>query len=333
MFEWFGELTADNLWLKEWLALVSAVVPVYAVIAVGAGARRVNWLTHEADESMLKLVLRVLLPCFILDVLIGNQRVLVLGDMWLPPLVGLGTLALGYMLCIVLVRLLHRHMGLMDVIQQRTFSFATGTYNWGYIPIPLVMMKYDNDTLGVLIVHNLGVEIGLWSLGLIVLSGGMKAGWWKHIINPPLISILLALVINMTGAHAYVPTFIRTIFHMLGICSIPMGLILVGAIMADHFDKDSLRQGKSTTAWGCILRLGAIPALFMTLAWFAPLPEDLRIVVVIQAAMPAAAFPIVMSKHYNGDPPTALRVVLGTSLLSLLTIPLALSLATHLELL
>jgi len=32
-------------------------------------------------------------------------------------------------------------------------------------------------------------------------------------------------------------------------------------------------------------------------------------------------FPIVMSRHYRGDPPTALRVVLGTSVAGLLTIP------------
>ena len=41
-----------------------------------------------------------------------------------------------------------------------------------------------------------------------------------------------------------------------------------------------------------------------------------------QAAMSAAVFPIVMAKHYGGDPATALRVVLGTSLVGLVTIPL-----------
>ena len=61
---------------------------------------------------------------------------------------------------------------------------------------------------------------------------------------------------------------------------------------------------------------------FILLARYLPASVELKRVIVLQAAMPAAVFPIVMSRHYGGHPPTALRVVIGTSLLSLLTIPL-----------
>jgi predicted permease len=46
--------------------------------------------------------------------------------------------------------------------------------------------------------------------------------------------------------------------------------------------------------------------------------------------MPSAVFPIVLTKHYAGDPPTAMRVVIGTSVAGLLTIPLWLSFGLHL---
>jgi predicted permease len=44
-------------------------------------------------------------------------------------------------------------------------------------------------------------------------------------------------------------------------------------------------------------------------------------VLLIQAAMPAATFPIVMTRLYEQDVQTAWVVVVATSLLSLLTIP------------
>jgi hypothetical protein len=44
-------------------------------------------------------------------------------------------------------------------------------------------------------------------------------------------------------------------------------------------------------------------------------------VIVIQAAMTSAVFPIVMSRHYGGDPATAVRAVVSTSVLGLVTIP------------
>jgi malate permease and related proteins len=49
-------------------------------------------------------------------------------------------------------------------------------------------------------------------------------------------------------------------------------------------------------------------------------------VLVLQSAMPAAVFPIIMARHYGGDPATALRVVIGTTAASFVTIPLVLKL-------
>ena len=54
----------------------------------------------------------------------------------------------------------------------------------------------------------------------------------------------------------------------------------------------------------------------------APFPIELRHVIVIQAAMPCALIPVLLAKHYGGEPALALRIILVTSLLGLLTIPL-----------
>ncbi len=62
--------------------------------------------------------------------------------------------------------------------------------------------------------------------------------------------------------------------------------------------------------------------LFLLAAKFLPASVELKRVMVLEAAMPAAVFPIVMARHYQGDPATAMRVVLGTSVVSLATIPL-----------
>ena len=39
-------------------------------------------------------------------------------------------------------------------------------------------------------------------------------------------------------------------------------------------------------------------------------------------ALSGGVFPIVLARHFDGSPEVALKVVLGTTLLSLLTIPL-----------
>jgi predicted permease len=44
-------------------------------------------------------------------------------------------------------------------------------------------------------------------------------------------------------------------------------------------------------------------------------------VILIQAAMPAAVIPVIIAKHYGGDPGAAMRIVLVTSIAGLVTIP------------
>ena len=46
--------------LPGYWTLLALVMPVFAVIAAGAGARRLAWLKPEADESLLKLVVNFL---------------------------------------------------------------------------------------------------------------------------------------------------------------------------------------------------------------------------------------------------------------------------------
>ena len=62
--------------------------------------------------------------------------------------------------------------------------------------------------------------------------------------------------------------------------------------------------------------------VMLGLARVLPCSVELKRVLVVQAAMPAGVFPIVLSRLYGGDPATAVRIVAGTTLLSLVTIPL-----------
>ena len=63
---------------------------------------------------------------------------------------------------------------------RRTFVFSVGIHNYGYLAIPLVSLLFggagsDNPTLGVLFIHNVGVEMAFWTLGVMVISGGWDA--------------------------------------------------------------------------------------------------------------------------------------------------------------
>ena len=304
--------------MNEFSTVLKAVIPIFSIALVGLFIRKLNWLTEEADHSLLRVNINLLLPCLILDSTLGNPALSRLSNLLLAPVVGIGTLLVGVGIAIA-ARPFH---GLVERKPVRTFGLSVGMYNYGYIPIPLSILLFDKQTTGVLLVHNVGVETALWTFGVMLMTGGSLGKDWRKIINGPLIAILLAIILNWLQWQDRLPETVRIAIHWLGECAIPMALILIGAIVADHLSEFHSASGWRVIGTALLLRLGLLPILFLLLAKYLPCSLELKRVIVLQAAMPAAVFPIIMARHYGGDPPTALRVVMSTSAASILTIPL-----------
>lgn len=304
--------------MSEFQTVLAAVLPVFTIAGLGFLIRRVGWLTAEADASLLRVLINVLVPCFFLDSILGNVALRQVSNILLPPLVGFGTVAGGTLISFWLRKL----SGLKTPSERRTFAFLTGTYNYGYVPIPLALSLFNRETAGVLIVHNLGVDIALWTIGLTMLGGLKLKDAWKKLINPPLITIVIGLSLNLGGAAPHMPDFMMTTFKAIGACAIPIGIILIGATVADLLPEFHAGSGARVMTLSSVLRLGIFPILFLLLAKFGPFSIELKRVILLQAAMPSAVFPIIMAKHYGGDTSTALRIAIVTSVISLLTIPL-----------
>ena len=301
----------------QYWSLLGGVAPVFIIIAVGFAIRRLGWLTAEADKSLVRLTINLLYPCLIFDSILGNSALNNIGSVLLAPSIGMATIVIGLTLCVLAVRLLP-----LDERQARTFAFTVGIYNYSYIPVPLVQKFFDKETMGVLFAFNLGVEIAFWTAGIYVLTrASAQTSGWKRILNAPVFAIVISLVLNFCRAHEWLPSFIITPVHMLGQSCVPVALLLTGATLADLLLQNSPRAPGVAAMGGCALRLLILPVIFLLIARFLPGPVELKRIIVVQAAMPAAMLPLVLARHYGGDPETAMQVVLWTTIAGLLTIP------------
>ena len=172
-----------------------------------------------------------------------------------------------------------------------------------------------------LFTHNLGVEIAFWTVGIGILTGASLRKGWTKIFNPPVFAIIGSLTLNAFHGIHWMPGFILKAAHMTGQSAVPLALILTGATLADLVRNTWPRLSGPVPVGAVVLRLALLPVLSLLLAKFLPCSTELKRIIVIQAAMPAAMLPIVLSKHLGGDADTALQVVISTSLLGFLTIP------------
>lgn len=304
--------------METFLQVLFAAIPVYLIITAGIGVRLRGILTAEADASLLRLLVNLLAPCLILDSLIGNTFATQPVNLIMGPLLGYGTVAIGIAMAWGAARMLR-----LPDISRRTYAFAVGLYNYGYIPIPLVLALFGRETLGVLFLFNIGTEISIWTLGVMVLRGGSWREGWKRIQWAPVIAVVLGVSINLTGTDVYVPDVVLRTFEMLGACAIPLGLLLIGATACDLRGDISLAPRWPEVSVGVLLRMILLPGFFVALALLPFLSPALQCVLIVQAAMPAAMLPIVLAKMEKGDVPLALSLVIVTSVLSFVTIPLA----------
>jgi predicted permease len=305
--------------------ILLSTIPVFIVVAIGYLIRRLKVVTDESESSMMRLVINVLYPCFILSNVPGNKSLQSPSVVVTTIAVGAGLILGAFLLCYLVGRALKitKEQGL------NTFCVATAIQNYGFIPIPLIQgifpKEQSDQILGVLFVHSLGVEIALWTVGIMILSGS-SSGSWKRLLNGPTIAIAIGLFLNFTGLFQYIPEVINRSTDMLGLCAIPVSLILVGASLGGVLERERWENDWRVMTASSVLRFAILPIVFIGVVSMMTFSPELQTVLLVQAAMPTAIFPIVLAKHFGGLPKVAVQVCLTTSLLSLILTPVWLKL-------
>lgn len=307
--------------MADLLPIFSRVMGVFLVMGVGAFARRRDWLTRDADASLARLTAHVLLPAFFVDRILTGQPFESLAVAWVPPVIGLATTVCGLLLAFFLAQRIGPRFGLHSDASQRAFALSAGICNYGYIPLPLAQYFYPESEVS-LILHNIGVDLALWSVGVWIIAGGKESSTRRALLSPPMIAVVVSIAVKQLGWQSLVPPPVMQMTRALGDCTIPLGLVLSGAIIVDFISQVRWRSGVGTVLAACGYRLLLMPVVMLAVASLLPLSLDVRQVIVLQAAMPAAVFPIVLARLYDKDTTTALRVILSTGLAGIITIPL-----------
>lgn len=315
--------------------MTEALVVVSTLILVGVLVKKSKVLSDEADRGLLTLVINVLLPCFIFSKVVGNESVKDPQNMLYAPLAGFLGVAVPIFLCLFLARYVFKLKAFKDETTQRTFAFATGLQNYGYIAIPVIDKVFGGDLLGMMVLHNMGVELAIWSIGITVLSGELNRSSWKRLINGPFIAVILSLFLNVSGGDQLVPAALADVIAQIGAAFIPLGVILVGTTVftlchKSNFFSKTFKEGMGIVLLGNLLRSGIIPLIIIGMAMIFPYSLELQKVIIIEAAMPAAFSTIIYSKHYHGKPEVALQISMTSLAVGIILLPVWVSIGKSL---
>jgi len=244
------------------LTIFAALVPVFLLIVLGFGLRRLMLTQDAAWTGLEQLVYYVLFPALLIDSLARS-------DLASVPIAGVGgALMLSVLimsaLCLLLRPLLASRLG----IDSRSFtSVFQGANRWQtFVALSVADAMWGNRGITLASVAMVAMIPMLNTFCVAVLAryaSPQRLSWPAVFLaiakNPLIIACIIGLIINLT--HLPYPSPVHAFMDSLGRCSLATGLLVVGAGL--HFE--GLRRSGSAAALTVVLKLAVMPLIAITL--------------------------------------------------------------------
>lgn len=306
-----------------------STIPIFIFFAIGYRLRSQGSIAPEHDGPIMQLAMDIGYPCLIFYnimkymVIEANPTVSSVSFSLQALACGFLELLVGVCVAWGVAKMLRLRIG----TGLRTFSLTAGVQNYAFYAIPIIQMLFSapgDPTMGVLFVHNMGCELFVWSLGVILVCGGATGLRVGMLLRGPLLAVCISLALAWSGLGSYVaqPPVMKAA-EMIGNVATPVCLILFGCSMYD-LSRHFTWQPRMLIS-GVLARLVLVPAIVLLLAWALPVDPLIKRIMVIQSAIPSAVVPVILAKRFGGVPEVGTQILLATTAVSFVTLPLWLS--------
>lgn len=299
-----------------------AVTQIFLLGTIGYLLVKRNILGQNGLASLSRLVIEVTLPILIFCQLVRDFSFSLYPNWWVFPLLGLAITFLGLLIGFLFVGFIR---GFQNKLQ---FLSLVAFQNSGYLPLTLVaalLPKEKADTMFIyLFLFLLGFNLVMWSLGVHLLSfTRTKRFELGSLFSPPVIATTFSLLFIFLGFNRFVPAVVLRPLRMVGDCTLPLAMFVVGGNLAQiHLGKINKK------AMGLLLfaKLVILPLLGILLILKFKFPELLGLLIVMELGAPSATSLSLIITHYKKEDIFISQGVFLGHILSLITLPVFLSL-------
>lgn len=281
--------------------LAGILLPVFALAMVGFFWRRLG--VPFEREFVTRLIMNVAGPCLIVDSL--SQLSIPLADfvgMLMSAAAMFAATVLGAWAVLRLARL---------PVRSYLPSLAIG--NTGNMGLPLCLFAFGQQGLGIAVAVYVTYSVGQFTLTPMLQSGASPL---RTLATTPIVYGAVAGLLLLFG-HVQLPGWVASSVRLLGQLMIPLMLLALGHTLGGLRTKHlsfATFWGAARIALGFGVALG-ISALFH-------LHGISRGVLLLQGAMPAAVFNYLFAARYDRTPDEVAGIVLMSTLISALLLPL-----------
>ncbi|MHC0052311.1 AEC family transporter [Actibacterium sp. D379-3] len=286
------------------LTVLEVVAPVFLLASIGFGWVRMGF--EYRVEFVTRLAMTLSVPCLIFTSLMKTEiEPQALATLSLASLAAYGVVTVLFFALIAVARL-----------DRRTYLAPLIFGNTGNMGLPLALFAFGEAGLGYAVVVFAVMAIYSFTFGIWLVSGG---GSPLKVLREPLVgATVLGGIFLWQGWQT--PRFLTNALDLIGQMAIPIMLITLGVAVA-RLHPGRLGRALALSAIKVVLCVGAAWAVGH---WFA-LPPVPFAVLVLQISTPVAVTSYLLAEKYGADSDAVAGLVVVSTLLSVVTIPLTLA--------
>lgn len=301
-----------EIFVKTLLQLIS----MFTLIFIGSFLTRMKMLNDELCSALSRLLLYVIIP---LTIIVNASKVA--GEITVKNIMIAIVLSLMLLFfSIVFTRLIFR--------SDSASRYATLFPNSGFMGIPLVLSLFGPEGLIYLSTNIAVMNTFAYSYGfnLLTHTSEKRKTNLKSVINPGTIGCILALVFIVFRIRFH-PILLEPL-ETLSLINTPIAMLIIGNYI---YRAGIVSAVKNKSIWMItLIRLFVLPIFYIVIINQIPVGTGvLKLALIVAMICPTAFHFAVISRECNNDYIYASQVIVISTLISVISMPIVMLIASH----
>lgn len=297
--------------MEGFLTMLGAQLVLMTYVLAGLYSAKRGLVDDRGRKMLVDLILQVLLPCMIFESFSSRLTAEVIRATALAFVTSVVIAAAAVILSNILFRRYPPE-------KAKILKYSLMVNNAGFLGLTLVKAVFGDEGLLTASIFVIPNRVLMWTAGLSLFEDcDFKTSCRNILLNPNMIAVYLGLTRQICGIP--MPDFLDTALKGIGSAASPLSMMVIG-MMVYGVNLKSLVE--PVTFYFSAFRLILLPVGALAICRLLGFDPVLTGVCLVMTGMPAGSTSALMAAKYGGDQEFASKLVIATTLLSLVTAPL-----------
>ncbi|HCA05452.1 MAG TPA: hypothetical protein DEO32_06115 [Ruminococcaceae bacterium] len=307
----------SSVFLNNLLTIAGQVLVLFILISVGFICGKTGIITEHASKKMTDIVLYVVTPCVMIAAFQREFSLELLGKVLIAALAAAAIMTVSIFIARFAVRD-------KNVARRKVLQFSVIFSNCGFMSLPLQKALLGDEGWFYGSIFVAVFNVFCWTYGLVDMSGDKKQLSIKKLaLNPGIIGVVAAIILFVCRVTLPV-VIIEPVTHLANL-NTPLPMLIIGFYLSRADFKKAFTDKGAYLAM--LLRLAVIPIAVIFAMVLLKTDAKMTVAFAVACSAPTAATTTMFSAKFDRDVELSVSVVTASTVLSIITMPLVVSLA------